>query len=157
MKTIANRQLRELDRKMTYQQKNQHKKELDICKRAVNQQKNDKDKNYSIHKPFTRCIAKGKAHKQYEFGNKVGLITTGKEGKKIITEIKAFTGNPYDGHTTEPLINQLEINELKLPKELVYDRGGKEKKTDKGSKNPDTRQTEENRYNISETTKTLQV
>ena len=100
---------------------------MEICKRAVNQQKNDKDKIYSIHKPFTRCIAKGKAHKQYEFGNKVGLITTGKKGKKIITAIKAFTGNPYDGHTIEPLLNQMEVNELKLPKELVYDRGGKGK------------------------------
>lgn len=35
------------------------------------QQKDDKEKIYSLHKPFTRCIAKGKAHKQYEFGNKV--------------------------------------------------------------------------------------
>ena len=112
---------------MTNQQKNQYKKELEICKRAVNQQKNDKDKIYSIHKPFTRCIAKGKAHKQYEFGNKVGLIATGKEGKKIIIAIKAFTDNPYDGHTIEPLLNQMEVNQLKLPKELVYDRGGKEK------------------------------
>lgn len=127
LKTIANRQLRELDRKMTNQQKNQYKKELEICKRAVNQQKNDKDKIYSIHKPFTRCIAKGKAHKQYEFGNKVGLIATGKEGKKIIIAIKAFTDNPYDGHTIEPLLNQMEVNQLKLPKELVYDRGGKGK------------------------------
>jgi IS5 family transposase len=60
---------------------------LDKCKRVVNQQQGDKDKIYSIHKPFTKCIAKGKAHKQYEFGNKVGLITTGKKGKKIITAI----------------------------------------------------------------------
>lgn len=29
-------------------------------------------------------MAKGKAHKQYELGNKVGLIVTGKKGKKII-------------------------------------------------------------------------
>jgi IS5 family transposase len=34
--------------------------------KAVTQKRNDSDKINSIHKPFTRCIAKGKAHKQYE-------------------------------------------------------------------------------------------
>ncbi len=125
LKTIANAQLRELNRKMSEEQKSRYEKQLDICKLAVNQQKDDKDKIYSLHKPFTKCIAKGKAHKQYEFGNKVGLITTGKKGKKIITAIKAFLDNPFDGHTIEPLLDQMNDNELKLPQELVYDRGGK--------------------------------
>lgn len=125
LKTIANIQLRELERKMNEQQKQQYEKEFDIFKRAVNQQKDDKGKIYSIHKPFTCCIAKGKAHKQYEFGNKVGLITTGKAGKKIIRAIKAFLNNPFDGHTIEPLLNQMDSNNLKLPEELAYDRGGK--------------------------------
>ncbi|GAE21500.1 hypothetical protein [Bacteroides pyogenes] len=97
LKTIANIQLRELERKMTEAQKKQYEQTLSICKRAVNQQKNDKDKIYSLHKPFTRCIAKGKAHKQYGFDNKVGMIITGRKGRKIITAIKAFLGNPYDG------------------------------------------------------------
>jgi len=66
-----------------------------------------------------------------DYGNKAGLITTGKEGRKIITAIKAFTGNPYDGHTIKPLPNQMEINLLKFPKELLSDRGGKEKHRDK--------------------------
>ena len=92
------------------------------------------DKVYSLHKPFTRCIAKGKPHKPYEFGNKVGLITTGKKGRKIIIAVKAFLGNPFDGHTIEPLLNQVENNELKLPKELIYDRGGKGKSEIKGVK-----------------------
>lgn len=127
LKTIANRQMRELERKMNDAQKQQYEKDLELCHRAVNQQKNDTNKIYSIHKPFTRCIAKGKPHKQYEFGNKVGLITTGKKGMKIITAIKAFSDNPFDGHTIEPLLNQMNVNGLNLPKELVYDRGGKGK------------------------------
>jgi len=57
---------------------------MELCRRAVNQQKHDRDKVYSLHKPFTKCIAKGKPHKQYEFGNKVGLITGGKKGRKVI-------------------------------------------------------------------------
>jgi IS5 family transposase len=125
LKTIANIQLRELERKMNEAQKKQYAEDFKLYNRAVNQQKNDKDKVYSLHKSFTRCIAKGKPHKQYEFGNKVGLVTTGKKGKKIITAIKAFLDNPFDGHTIEPLLDQMDNNKLKLPEELVYDRGGK--------------------------------
>jgi IS5 family transposase len=134
LKTIANTQVRELERKMSEQQKAKYEKAFSLYKRAVNQQQGDMNKVYSLHKPFTRCIAKGKPHKQYEFGNKVGLITTGKKGKKIITAIKAFLDNPFDGHTIEPLLEQMETNELKLPEELAYDRGGKGKAQIKGVK-----------------------
>ena len=134
LKTIANIQLRELEHKMDQAQRNRNQKEMELYKHAVNQQKNDKDKVYSLHKPFTRCIAKGKPHKQYEFGNKVGLITTGKKGKKIITAIKAFLENPFDGHTIDPLLSQMENNGLELPQELVYDRGGKGRLEIKGVK-----------------------
>ena len=146
LKTIANHQLRELTNKMNETQKKRYEKELALYQRAVNQQKNDKDKVYSLHKPFTRCIAKGKPHKQYEFGNKVGLISTGqfvvknKAGKKVkkdrrvIVAIKGFLENPFDGHTIEPLLNQVEENGLTLPKELAYDRGGKGKSEIRGVK-----------------------
>ena len=92
------------------------------------------DKVYGLHKPFTKCIAKGKPHKQYEFGNKVGLITTGKRGRKVILAVKAFLENVFDGHTIEPLLNQVETNKLELPKEIIYDRGGKGKSEIKGVK-----------------------
>jgi IS5 family transposase len=127
LKTIANIQLRELERKMSEEQKTRYAKDFELYSRAVNQQKNDKDKAYSLHKPFTCCIAKGKPHKQYEFGNKVWLVTTGKKGRKIILAIQAFTENIFDGHTIDPLLNQMINNELNLPEELVYDRGGKGK------------------------------
>ena len=134
LKTIANTQLRDLERRMTPLQQVAHKKEFALYKQAVNQQKNDKNKIYSLHKPFTNCIVKGKPHKQYEFGNKVGIITTGNKGRKIITAVMAFLDNPFDGHTIEPLLNQMEVNKLKLPKEIIYDRGGKGKSEIKGVK-----------------------
>jgi IS5 family transposase len=134
LKTIANKMLRELDRKMTSEQKAFYKNDMELYNRAVNQQPKDTNKVYSFHKPFTNCISKGKSHKQYEFGNKVGLITGGKKGKKIILAIQAFLDNPYDGHTIAPLLNQMERNKIPLPKELVYDRGGKGKSTIKGVK-----------------------
>ena len=134
LKTIANKMLRELDRKMTPSQKLAYRKDFELYKQAVNQQKGDKEKVYSFHKPFTRCIAKGKPHKPHEFGNKVGLITGGKKGKKIILAVEAFLENPYDGHTIEPLLNQMENNDIPLPKELAYDRGGRGKTEIKGVK-----------------------
>jgi len=127
LKTIGNKSLRDLDRKMTEEQKTIYKDDLELCQRVLNQQKNDKDKIYSLHKPFTKCIAKGKPHQPYEFGNKVGMVTGGKKGKKIILAIKAFLDNPFDGHTIEPLLNQMKNNKIQLPKELAYDRGGKGK------------------------------
>jgi IS5 family transposase len=127
LKTIAAKQVRELKRKMTAEQLKTHKNELEKYEKAITQTKTDKDKIYSLNKPFTKCIAKGKPHKQYEFGNKVGLITNGKKGKKIILAIKAFLENPFDGHTIAPLFNQMKTNELNLPEELTYDRGGKGK------------------------------
>jgi IS5 family transposase len=48
--------------------------------------------------------------------------------------IKGFIGNPFDGHTIEPLLNQMEYNKIPLPKELAYDRGGKGKSEIKGVK-----------------------
>jgi IS5 family transposase len=134
LKTIANAQLRELERRMMEEQKRFYKDRLELYKRAVNQQRSDKNKVYSLHKPFTECISKGKAHKQYEFGNKVGLITRGRKGKKIILAIRGFIGNPFDGHTIVPLLNQMENNKIALPKELAYDRDGKGKSEIKGVK-----------------------
>jgi IS5 family transposase len=134
LKTIANKMLRELEIKMTEKHKLFYHDDMELYKRVVNQQKNDKDKIYSIHKPFTKCISKGKAHKQYEFGNKVGLITGGQKGKKIILAIKSFVTNPFDGHTIEPLLEQMEANKIQQPKELAYDRAGKGKSEIKGVK-----------------------
>ena len=134
LRTIANIQLRDLERKMTPFQRTDFQESLALFKRAVNQEKNDKDKIYSLHKPFTKCIAKGKAHKPYEFGNKAGIITTGKPGRKIITAAKAFVENLFDGHTIDPLLNQMENNNLILPKEIIYDRGGKGKSEIRGVK-----------------------
>jgi IS5 family transposase len=127
LKTMANTQLRELERKMSDTQKKRYEKDLALYKMAVNQRKNDKDKVYSLHKPFTKCIAKGKAHKPYGFGNKVGVITGGVKGKKSVPAIKGFVENLFDGHTIEPLLNQMINNNIPLPEELAYDRGGKGK------------------------------
>ena len=123
LKTIAGRLIRELERKLSESELQRLDETLALYRKVLSQKRGDKSKIYSLHKPFTCCIAKGKAHKQYEFGNKVGLITTSKE--LIITAIKSFAGNPHDSKTIEPLLEQAAINNNYIPQEVIYDRGGK--------------------------------
>ena len=123
LKTIAGRLLRELERELPTSVLNTYREQLDLYCRVLNQKRTDSDKIYSLYKPYTACIAKGKAHKQYEFGTKVGIITTYKG--LIITAVKSFTGNPHDSKTIEPLLDQMQSNLNYVPQEVIYDRGGK--------------------------------
>jgi IS5 family transposase len=68
-------------------------------------QRHDKNKVYSVHEPEVECIAKGKAGKPYEFGNKVSVAVTSRGG--WLVGARSFTGNPYDGHTLAAQINQV--------------------------------------------------
>ena len=130
LKTIAGRQLRELERQLSEEAKRQYADVISVYHRILVQERTSKDKIYSPHKPYTTCIAKGKAGVQYEFGNKVGMISTARS--RIITAIMAFSGNPNDGKTIEPLLRQMEDNHQKLPKRMAYDRGGRGAKEIKG-------------------------
>src|SRR5207248_3879379 len=105
LKTYLGRVMRDIIRKC--QQPSD--KLLDLLFRAeriITQQKHEGDKIYSVHAPEVECIAKGKAHKQYEFGCKVSMVTTSKKG--WIVGIDAMPDNPYDGHTLKAAIIQVE-------------------------------------------------
>jgi IS5 family transposase len=123
LRTIAGRVVRELQNKLPQEVLPSYLDELILYQNVLNQEKGDKNKIYSFHKPFTACIAKGKAHKQYEFGNKVGLMINPKN--LVILGIDAFEGNPHDSRTIEPLLNQISKNLSYQPEEVIYDRGGR--------------------------------
>lgn len=125
LRTIAGRVVRELQNKLPEEILQSYSEELNFYYGILNQEKSDKNKIYSLHKPFTACIAKGKAHKQYEFGNKIGLIINPKN--LVILGIDAFEGNPHDSKTIEPLLNQINKNLRYQPDEVIYDRGGRGK------------------------------
>jgi IS5 family transposase len=59
LKTIASKQLRELECKMDAAQKKTHGEQLELYRRAVNRQRTDKDKVYSLHKPFPGAFPRG--------------------------------------------------------------------------------------------------
>ena len=54
-------------------------KALEIGERIFKQEKKSKGKIYSIHEAQVECLSKGKAHKRYEFGNKVSFLSDRKE------------------------------------------------------------------------------
>ncbi|MFN8255947.1 MAG: IS5 family transposase [Bacteroidales bacterium] len=123
LKTLAGRVVKELEKKLPNHVLNLYTEELAIYKQVLAQEKLTENKIYSLHKPFTACIAKGKAHKKYEFGNKIGLMINPKS--LVILGIESFEGNPHDGKTIEPLLNQMKMNLNYQPHEVIYDRGGR--------------------------------
>lgn len=104
LRTIGKRVVRELERKLPQEILKQYETEFSNYKKALTQERNSKDKIYSLHEPQTACIAKGKAHKAYEFGTKVAVTRGRKTG--IITSIKRFSGNPHDSKTLEESLAQ---------------------------------------------------
>lgn len=106
LRTIGQRVVRELERKLPEEILKQYQTEFSKYKKVLTQERNSKDKIYSLHEPQTACIAKGKAHKTYEFGTKVAVTRGRKTG--IITSIKRFSGNPHDSKTLEESLAQSE-------------------------------------------------
>jgi IS5 family transposase len=67
-------------------------------------------KIYSLHAHEVECIGKGKAHAPYEFGVKVSVATTlhRSKGGQFALHAKALPGNPYDGHTLQAVVPDME-------------------------------------------------
>ncbi|WP_434032129.1 IS5-like element ISXoo5 family transposase [Xanthomonas oryzae pv. oryzae] len=88
------------------------------------QQPNGKNKLYALHAPEVECIGKGKARKPYEFGVKVSVAITHKQG--LMVGARSFTGTPYDGHTLHEQLEQARIlseDTAGAPKQVVVDLG----------------------------------
>jgi IS5 family transposase len=94
---------------------------LEIAHRIHAQQRHDKHKVYSVHAPEVECLAKGKAHKQYEFGVKVSVASTNRDN--FVVGMQAMPGNPYDGHTLQTAVEQTTALTGTVPKQVFVDRG----------------------------------
>lgn len=131
IKTIAGRQVRDIERQFTPSQQKKYQELFIIINKILTQQKGDKNKIYSIHEPEVSCIAKGKEAKKFEFGNKSGFVLT--KTTKIVVGAIAFENNPYDGHTLEEHLDQTEYLTESRPKTGIVDRGYKGKKKMNGT------------------------
>jgi transposase, IS5 family len=98
---------------------------LEMASRIHNQLRvrtqGDPPKLYSVHAPEVECISKGKAHKQYEFGVKVGLVVTSKES--FVLAAKSLPGNPYDGHTLKSCLEQAQRTSGVHAAQVFVDKG----------------------------------
>ena len=94
---------------------------LNRIERLLTQQRQDTGKLYSVHAPEVECLAKGKAHKPYEFGVKVSVATT--QGSHFVIGMQALAGNPYDGHTLRGQVEQVERLTGQRPRRCVVDQG----------------------------------
>lgn len=130
LKTIVGRVMRDVERKIGFSRGDCSTNLtkifspiLDQTRQLLLQERNSKNKIYSLHEPNVHCISKGKAHKRYEFGCKVSLAVTNKQG--LVVSSEALSGNPYDGHTLKPALESAEkITGVKIDSATV-DRGYK--------------------------------
>ena len=124
LRTLVGRVWRDIDRKLDRQDEVQCAKATGILarvKRLLEQKPKDKNKLYSLHAPEVECISKGKARQPYEFGVKVTVATTHKEG--LVVGMRSLPGNPYDGHTLPEAIEQVSILTAQKPKAVFVDKG----------------------------------
>jgi len=67
------------------------------------------------------CIAKGKAHKKYEFGRKASVTMLRDSG--VIVSAVSFKDNLYDEDTLEPALNQASDMTGKTFESVLVDKG----------------------------------
>ena len=96
-------------------------RELALAQRLLTQQRTGSNKLYSLHAPEAECVSKGKAHKRYEFGVKVGVVACLK--KPFILAAHALPGRPYDGHTLMRSLAHATLNTGVKIKTAVADKG----------------------------------
>jgi transposase, IS5 family len=124
LKTRVGRVHREIERKIAQVPDNlrpQADNLLQRVQRILTQKTKDRNKLYALHAPEVECISKGKARHPYEFGVKVSVATTLKEG--IVVGMRSMPGNPWDGHTLEETLEQVGILTDRQPKVVIVDKG----------------------------------
>ncbi len=94
---------------------------LHAAQRLYEQRRDSKNKLYALHAPEVECIAKGKARTPHEFGVKVSVAVTAKEG--VVVGMRSMPGTPYDGHTLYSQPEQVEILTGVRPSIALADRG----------------------------------
>jgi IS5 family transposase len=125
LRTLAGRLIRELERELSCEGLEKYQEALALYARVINQKRGDKNKIYSLHETEVSCIAKGKAHKKYEFGSKVAIVRGAQTG--VITGAKSFKGNPHDSKTLQGALSQSTKVRVQAggcsPRTAITDRG----------------------------------
>jgi len=128
LKTYLGRTLRDIRRKIKGNEALEEAflRSLWLGERVMTQKKRDPlPKIHALHAPEVECIGKGKAHKPYEFGVKVSVTTTLNrcKGGQFAIHAQALPGRPYDGHTLETVIPEIEKITGATLKRILADAG----------------------------------
>ena len=127
LRTIANILIRELRRKLTENELTALVEEdFALYEKVLAQQPKDKNKIYSLHESHVYCIAKGKDHVQYEYGNKVSIASTAKSN--IIIGAVSHPKNCHDSHTLPEVLKHIKKVRGEKVLQAVCDRGYRGKK-----------------------------
>ncbi len=132
LRTIARALIRELRRTLP-----QHclfdcyQRDFLFYERVLNQQPKDKNKIFSLHEHQVYCIAKGKDHKQYEYGSKASIAATATSN--LIVGVVSHEQNRHDSHTLPEILTHVETSRGKAVKQAVCDRGYRGKSEVNGS------------------------
>ena len=122
LRTITNKLIRELQRKLpTHSLFETYQKDFLFYQQVLAQQPKDKNKIYSLHEPDVYVITKGKDHKQYEYGNKVSIVST--KDNNIIVGVVSHDKNIHDSKTLDAAITHANSNRTKPIQQAVCDRG----------------------------------
>ena len=124
LKTWLGRVVRDIRRRLQVQAAKRQvlEQKLSQADRLLAQTRSSKNKLYSLlHAPEVECISKGKVHKRYEFGVKVGVVVTHREA--FVLGARSYPGNPYDGHTLYESLEQAEILSTVRAKQAYVDEG----------------------------------
>lgn len=123
LKTYLGRVMRDINRKLqnNSEQKMYFEPLLQMAQRLLEQEKNSKNKLYSLHSPETYCVCKGKRRTPYEYGQKVSLVITHKQG--LVTAAETLMTNVHDSKSLAgALLKSEQITGEKVRKGFV-DRG----------------------------------
>ncbi len=121
LKAIAGRLLRDFKRKIDAGLGLEYADELGVMEPVLQQKRHDKNKVYSLHDSKVLCIAKGKAHKKYEFGRKA-LVTMLRDSGVIVSAV-SFEENLYGGDTLAPALEQSGVMSGKTFESVLVDKG----------------------------------
>ena len=122
LRTIAGILMRELRRRLPqYCLFERYQQDFLLYERVLKQQPKDTNKIYSLHEPQVYCVAKGKDHKQYEYGSKASIASTARSN--IIVGVVSHEQNLHDSHTLPAILKHVEASRGKAAKRAVCDRG----------------------------------